>query len=117
MYPAAQRIVRSLAFARGKSVTIHDVIQLRHAGEIRWFLQRRALVKPSANGRALVLSQGGETLNLQLLEPESPRFETGPAEPLATSPHPPKQGANPGVTRIAIHLSQVRDTSIAVLFQ
>jgi hypothetical protein len=117
VYPAAERVLRSLSFARGKGVKVHDVIQLRHAGEIWWFLQSRALVKPSANGRALVLSQGGETLNLVLLEPESARFEIGPAVPLATSPHPPKQGANPGVTRIAIHLRQARDTSIAVLFQ
>ncbi len=115
-YPAAERIVRSVSFVRGKTVRVQDAIKLRRAGEIWWFLQTRARVQPSAGGRELVLSQAGETLNLRLLEPESARFETGPAEPLSASPHPPKQAVNLGVTRIAIHLSQVRDTSIAVLF-
>ncbi len=34
-------------------------------------------------------------------------FETGPATPLKTSPNPPGQTENKGVTRVAVHLSGV----------
>jgi hypothetical protein len=117
VYPTAERITRSLSFVRGKSVKIHDAITLRHEGQIWWFLQTRALVKSSGDGRALLLHEADATLNLRLLQPESARFEIGPAEPLPTSPHPRQQGVNLGVTRIAIHLSQVRNSEITVLFQ
>jgi heparinase II/III-like protein len=117
VYPGADRVVRSLAFVRGKSVRVSDAIKLRGSGEIWWFLQTRAHARPSSDGRTVILSQAGETLELQLVQPITARFEVGPAEPLPGSPHPPKQAINQGVTRIAVHIAGAKETPIEVLFQ
>lgn len=96
---------------------LNDTIALKQSGDIWWFLQSRAQIKPSADNRTLTLTQDGQTLSLKLLSPASAKFETGPCEPLPASPHPPKQALNTGVTRIAIHLANIRETSISVIFQ
>jgi len=51
VYPAANQVIRSLSFVRGKSVKINDAIHMRQTGEVWWFLQTRAEAKPSADGR------------------------------------------------------------------
>jgi len=56
-------------------------------------------------------------LTLKLLEPASARFEIGPSAPLPTSPHPPNQVVNQGVSRIAIHLANIQDAIISVQFE
>jgi hypothetical protein len=117
VYPAANQVVRSLSFVRGQSVKIHDAIRLQQIGEVWWFLQTRAQITPSDDGRVLTLSQKDQTLTLKLLDPISAKFEIGAAEPLPTSPHPPKQAVNSGVSRIAIHLNNVKDASISVQFE
>jgi hypothetical protein len=117
VYPEAEKVVRALSFVRGKSVRVSDTIKLRHGGEVWWFLHTRAQVNPSADGRTVILSQAGETLNLHLVQPQGARFEVGPAEPLPGSPHPPIQAVNRGVTRITIHLTGAKETPIEVLFQ
>jgi hypothetical protein len=117
VYQAADQVVRSLSFLRGQRVKVHDAIELRQPGEVWWFLQTRAHVEPSNDGRTVILSQQNQTLTLQLLDPISAKFEIGPSEPLPTSPHPPKQAVNPGVNRIAIHLVNVKDATISVQFE
>ncbi len=117
VYPAANKVVRSLSFVRGKSVKVNDAIQLQQPGEIWWFLETRASANPSADGRTLTLSQNGQTLTLKLLEPASGKFEIGPSEPLPTSPHPSHQPTDLGVSRIAVHLINVHNTTIAVQFE
>ena len=82
VYPAAERVTRSLSFVRGKSVRLSDEVRLGQAGEVWWFVHTRAQVKPSADKRTLALTQAGRSLTLRLLEPASARFETGPAKPL-----------------------------------
>jgi hypothetical protein len=54
---------------------------------------------------------------MRLLEPLAARFESGPAAPPPTSPHPERQQRNDGVTRIAVHLSGVRQVRVAVRFE
>jgi hypothetical protein len=117
VYPAANKVIRSLSFVRGQSVKLNDSIKLRQTGEVWWFLQTRAGVKPSSDGRTLTLSQNGQTLMVRLLEPAPAKFEIGPSEPLPTSPHPPKQALNRGVNRIAIHLANVQVATISVRFE
>ncbi len=116
VYPAAERITRSLSFERGRRLEIRDVVKLRQPGEVWWFVHTRAAVAPSADGRTLTLTQQGRTIPLRLVAPVSGRFELGPAKPLPTSPHPPKQAVNKGVTRIAVHLSKVREAVVSVRF-
>jgi hypothetical protein len=117
VYRAANKVIRSLSFVRGQSLDVSDAIKLRQIGEVWWFLQTRAQVKPSDDGRTLTLRQKDQTLTLKLLDPVSAKFEIGPAEPLPTSPHPPKQAVNSDVTRIAIHLVNVKEATISVQFE
>ena len=116
VYPSSRRVVRSLAFVRGRSLAVTDAIELRESGDVWWFLQTRARAQPSADGRSLELSQRGETMRVELISPATARFEVGPAEPLPTSPHPPAQAVNTGVTRIAVHLAGAKDATISVRF-
>ncbi len=56
---------------------------------------------------AVTLAQDGKTLTMKLLSGIPSHFETGPTTPLPTSPNPPGQTENKGVTRVAVHLSRV----------
>jgi hypothetical protein len=116
-YPGAQSVLRSIAFVRGRGMELTDAVRLTRRGELWWFFQTRARLAASPDGRTLTLGQSGQTLTLTLLQPATATFQTGPAEPLATSPLRPRQAPNPGVTRIAIHLSGVEQATIAVRFQ
>jgi hypothetical protein len=116
-YPDARRVTRSLSFQRGKSLILSDALALKKPGEVWWFLHTRAHIRSGSGGRTLTLSQRGKTMSLRLLAPSPATFEWGPAQPLPGSPHPPGQAANQGVTRVAIHLRDVRDTVIRVAFE
>jgi hypothetical protein len=117
VYPATEKVTRTLAFTRGKSLAITDRVELKQPGEIDWFLSTRADAQLSSDGRSVTLTQKGQTLQLKLIEPAAARFSVAPAGPLSTSPHPPKQAANPGVSRIAIRLTDVKDANIQVRFE
>jgi hypothetical protein len=117
VYPAADKVTRSMIFHRGKSLEIRDVLNLKRTGDVWWFMQTRASVRLADGGRTLLLSQGGQSMRLQLLRPPGARFGVGPAHPLPSSPHPHGQNPNQGVTRITIHISGANDLTIETLFQ
>jgi hypothetical protein len=85
-------------------------------GEVRWFIHTRARPELAEDGRAVVLTQNGRAMLLRVSKPDEARFEIAAAAPLPTSPHPPKQAENPGVSRIEIHLSGVDRLSIETQF-
>ncbi len=116
-YPKAESVVRSVTFLRNQEMDLNDSVKLRQRGELWWFLQTRASIAASADGRSLTLGQSGKTLTVTLLQPADAKFQVGPADPLPTSPVRPKQAPNPGVTRIAIHLTGVDQATIAVRFR
>lgn len=116
-YPAAVRVTRSISLLRGKGMDLVDSVKLARRGDLWWFLQTRANIKPAADGRTLTLAQDGQTMSVALLTPAEGRFQCGPAEPLPTSPNPPNQASNRGVTRIALHLAGVEETTITVQFR
>jgi hypothetical protein len=113
VYRDAEQVIRSLAYERGSSLRVTDKVKLRQPGEIWSFIQTAATATASPDGRILTLTQAGQTMTLKLLEPARARFELAPAGALPGSPHPPKEAANPGVTRIAVHLSGVKEATIA----
>lgn len=116
VYPAADRVTRTIHFVRGQRARIKDDIRLKHEGDVWWFMQTAATGDPSPDGKTLVLNQDGKTMTLRLLSPAAGSFQIGPARPLPTSPHPPRQGVNTGISRVAIHLPHVHNATITVEF-
>jgi hypothetical protein len=117
VYPAADKVTRSMIFTRGRSLEIRDIVKLKNTGDVWWFMQTRASARLADGGRSLLLTQDGQSMRLQLLRPPGARFQVGPARPLPTSPHPRGQAANQGVTRIAIHIPRTNDATIETLFE
>jgi Heparinase II/III-like protein len=112
----AQSVQRGVKlFARG-AVLVQDELHCKEPGELWWFMHTRAQVTVKEGGRAAVLEQNGKRLLARIAEPADARFEVRPAEPLPTSPAPAGQAKNPGVRKLAVHLSGVRDVRLAVVF-
>jgi hypothetical protein len=95
-------------------VIVHDEVELKAPGEIWWFMHTPAQVELAADGRSATLTAGKARLVVKLLSPKGARFEVMDAAPLPGSPHPPKQDANAGIKKLAIHLTKVEKANIAV---
>jgi hypothetical protein len=61
------------------------------------------------------LTLGRKHLCARILGPAGAAFEQMQAEPLPASPHPPGQAGNPGLTELAIHLTNVQSLRLTVL--
>ena len=75
-----------------------------------------AAVTLADDGRTATLRQGGATLTARLLGPDGARLEVRPAEPLPSSPQPPKQARNEKVRKLTVHLPASREVRLAVVF-
>lgn len=73
----------------GRDVLVQDEIQMQKAGDIWWFFHTGAKVE--CQGAKAILSQGGQKLTATLLSPQGASFSVLRAEPMATSPQPPRQ--------------------------
>ena len=69
-----------------------------------------------ATGHTATLSRGGKRLAAQILSPANARFDVLKAEPLPSSPRPPRQANNDRYRKLAIHLTEVKDLHLTVLF-
>ena len=67
------------------------------------------------DGRTAILEQAGKELRAEILSPENARFQLIDAQPLPSSPHPERQAKNEHIRKLAIHLSGITDSRIAVL--
>lgn len=112
----ATKVWRGLALLNRKDVVVQDEIQLGASSEVWWFLHTAATAKVADDGRSVMLQQGAARLQARLLAPADGKFQILPAEPLPSSPQPPKQAVNEGTRKLAIHLSGVSNTQIVVLF-
>lgn len=119
-YPPAGTNVRRGVALLGTSVLIQDEVKLDEPSDLWWFMHTGA--KITCKGTVATLSQHGVHLTVSLQSPAGARFEVMPAEPLSSSPHPEKQGEKGeghhggAGSKLAIHLPETRETSIAVRF-
>lgn len=114
--PDAQRMERGVALLDRERVLIQDELDTAAPAEVWWFMHTQARVRLEAEGAIAILERGGQQLAARILAPAHARFTVRRAEPLPTSPHPPEQGNNDSVRKLTIHLENVKDLRLAVLF-
>jgi hypothetical protein len=94
---------------------VQDEIQTEKPAEVWWFMHTPAGVKIEEDGHAAILQQGRSQVRVQILAPEGAKFQLMDAQPLPSSPHPQTQAKNEKVRKLAIHLSGVTGSRLAVL--
>jgi Heparinase II/III-like protein len=112
----ASNVERGIALLNRKRVLLQDEIESPKADEIWWFMHTPAEIRISKDGTTATLSQGDARLLAHLLSPAKAAFSAMEAEPLPTSPHPQKQAKNGRVRKLAVHLKNVTNLRLAVLF-
>lgn len=111
---AATRVRRGLALAGRSGLVIRDEVVRRTPGDVWSFLHTRAAVQVAADGRSAELTLDGRHLTAYLLQPAEARWTVMDAVPLPDSPHPPRQAANEGVRKLAVHLSGVTAATLVI---
>jgi hypothetical protein len=110
----AERVHRGVRFLDRRAVLIQDEVECKQPSQLWWFLHTPAKATLSDDGRTAMLEQRGKRLLVRLAAPTDARFEVLAAEPLPSSPDPAGQKENGDVKKLSIHLTDVRDTRIAV---
>ncbi len=112
----ATRVARGIALLDRRRVLVQDEISTAKPVNAWWFMHTPAAMEIAQDGRSALLHQAGARLHAEILSPENAKFEILPAEPLPSSPHPNRQGANDKVKKLSIHLTDTKDARLAVLF-
>ncbi|MGQ9540796.1 MAG: heparinase II/III domain-containing protein [Armatimonadota bacterium] len=115
--PSAKRVWRGIRLVDDRAVLIQDDVEPAKPGTLYWFLHTRGEVTLSPEGRQAELQQGGVTLRVRLLQPNTARFLVMEAKPLPSSPAPARQGDNKGVRKLAIELTVRRPLRLRVLLE
>lgn len=110
----AKRVVRGLKMIKEKEcVIVHDEISLDAPGEIYWFAHTKGQIGVAPDGASAVVTVGSDRLWVGLLS-EGARFTAMKAEPLPTTPVVSNQTDNSEYRKLAIHLTNTKDTVISV---
>ena len=112
-YTNASKVLRGIALLNRRDVLVEDEIDGKQSGNIWWFLHSAAAIR--ASGAQAELELNGKKLFARILSPANAKFEVLQPEPLPTSPHPPVQAKNGGVTKLAVHLPDVARVRLAIL--
>lgn len=112
-YTNATKVLRGIALLNRRDVLVEDEIETKDARNVWWFLHTAATIHTDGTGAILELN--GKKLFATILSPKGAKFGEMTAEPLQTSPHPPVQAKNSGVTKLAIHLPEAAHLRLAVL--
>jgi len=111
----AHKVWRGITLLDRNKVLIQDEIQAEVPADVWWFLHTPAALEIEEDGKTAIFSQVGTELRAQILSPAGARFQIMDATPLPTSPHPDKQAKNDNVRKLAIHLTGITDSRVAVL--
>ena len=111
----ARRVWRGIALLDRDKLLVQDEVQAAAPTELWWFMHTPASVKIEPDGRAAHLEQLGAQLDVEILSPADAKFEVMDAQPLPTSPHPEGQARNERVKKLAVHLTGITDSRLAVL--
>ena len=110
----AKRVVRGLKMIKDKKcVIVQDEISLNSAGEIYWFAHTKGSISVASGGRSAVITVGSDKLWVGILS-EGGKFTSMNAEPLPKTPSVPGQSDNSEYRKLAIHLTDTKDTVISV---
>ena len=110
----AQSVVRGLKMIKDKEcVVIQDEISLNAPGEIYWFAHTNGQIAVSDDGRSAVVTVGEEKLWVGIISDDG-TFTVMNAELLPTSRAVANQTDNSAYRKLAIHLTDTKDTTISV---
>lgn len=109
-----ERVVRGLKMIKDREcVVIQDEITLDAPGEIYWFAHTKGQIAVSDDGRSAVITVGSEKLWAGLLS-DGGTFTVMNAELLPTSLAVANQTDNSEYRKLAVHLTDTKDTTICV---
>jgi hypothetical protein len=112
----AERLWRGIAMLDRNRVVIQDEVRTKTAAQVWWFMHTGARIELDADGRQAVLVDSGKRLYASILAPAGARFEVMSAAPLPSSPAPAKQANNQKVRKLGVHLLNVTDVTLSILF-
>jgi len=102
-YPQLNSAKRGLRLANDGSLRIQDELDSGgREASVLWFMHTRARIEIAPDRRSATLYQDGKPLRAELICPADARFECMAAAPLPTSPNPPGQIVNQGVTKLTV---------------
>lgn len=99
-----------------RQVFIQDEIQAKAPSDIWWFMQTRASIRISADGKSARLQSGDKQLLVQLLTSGPERFEMMDAKPMWNTPNPEGIAPNINVRKLVVHMEDTVNAQIPVLF-
>jgi hypothetical protein len=111
----ARQVWRGIALLDRNNVLVQDEIQADKPIELWWFMHTPASVSIEGDGHTATLQQVGAQLRAEILSPPGATFQIMDAQPLPASPHPERQAKNERVRKLAIHLTGISNTRLAVL--
>lgn len=110
----AESVVRGLKMIKDKEcVIVQDEITLSAPGEIYWFAHTKGGITLSNDGRSAVVTVGSERLWVGLIS-DGGTFSVMNAELLPTSLPVPNQTDNSEYRKLAVHLTDTKNTTISV---
>ena len=116
-YPLAETLTRKFTLQRGESFTVSDTIECTEPVDLRSFFHTKADIELSDDKQTATLKQDGRTFQVQLIKPTDAVFTVLPAEPGPASPQlPGLQTPNDDVRKLTIHLKEVKQTEVEVVF-
>jgi hypothetical protein len=111
-YTNANKVSRGIVLLNRRDVLIEDEIDGKKSGNVWWFLHSAAAIQ--ANGAQAQLELHGKKFFARILSPDNAKFEVMAPGPLPTSPQPPVQAKNDGVSKLAVHLPDVAHVRLAI---
>ncbi len=112
---SATKAWRGLILPDRNALLVQDEVQCARPVDLWWFMHTPAAIEIEPDGHVARLQQMGVQLRAQILVPSGAAFQMMDAQPLASSPHPERQAKNEKVKKLAIHLSGLTETRLAVL--
>ena len=110
----AESVVRGLKMIKDKEcVIIQDEISLNAHGEIYWFAHTKGQIDVADDGRSAVVTVGSEKMWVEIIS-DGGEFSVMNAELLPTSLAVSNQTDNSSYRKLAVHLTNTKDTTISV---
>ena len=97
-------------------VLLQDELQLKKSSEIYWFMHTKAGIEFTDNRKTAILSISGKKMYAHILSPSEAYFANLEASPLKNSPDPEIQTQNKEIRKLSIHLKNVKESNISVIF-
>ena len=101
--------------ARSK-IMVQDELKCKVPSEVYWFMHTDTQISLGDDPRIAILTSGNKRLKAEIVEPAEAKFEIMDTAPLPTSPNPKENIKRPGEKKLAIHLENVKSTTINVVF-